>query len=288
MLCFFILIASYFTYKEIVPILNAAFHYKPTHANQNIWWTSVTAGLLSAPKVISAAAAIKLLKRWWLKQKEKEKLEKEKLITELQLLKGQIHPEFLFSSLNNIDLLVQKKRREKAAVLLLKLADILSYTLYECDKMFVSLQNEIKAIKDYILLEKTTMGNRLEIDLAEKGLIQNQRIAPLILLPFIENSFSYIHSVKLEQTWINLELQVKDDIFIMKLIHGKPIDEDSQLSKEDMISRTVKRLDYFYPGNYELKTTVEPEMMMTCLKIKLDEPRNNQDTIRNEQLVYAI
>ena len=70
--------------------------------NQNIWWAAISAGLLSAPKVITVATAIKLIKRWYLKQKEKELLEKEKLQADLQLLKAQIHPEFLFSSLDSL------------------------------------------------------------------------------------------------------------------------------------------------------------------------------------------
>jgi len=117
-----------------MPLINTAFNYQPVIANHNTWWTSISSGLLSAPKVISAAAAIKLLKRWWLKQKEKERLEKEKLMTDLQLLKSQVHPEFLFSSLDTICGMTRKKNIDNAAMLLLKLADILSYILYECWK----------------------------------------------------------------------------------------------------------------------------------------------------------
>ena len=161
-LSFLILLLSYFIHKTVLPLINTAFNYKPVIANQNIWWTSITSGLLSAPKVICAAAAIKLLKRWWLKQKEKERLEKEKLLTDLQLLKAQIHPEFLFSSLDNIRLMVQKKNIDSASMLLLKLADILSYILYECDNKLVLLEKEIKVIKDYLVLEKTRIGNNLK------------------------------------------------------------------------------------------------------------------------------
>jgi len=69
---FLILLSSYFIHKTVFPLINTAFNYKPVIANQNIWWTSITSGLLSAPKVICAAAAIILLKRWYLKQKEKD------------------------------------------------------------------------------------------------------------------------------------------------------------------------------------------------------------------------
>src|SRR4030095_9608558 len=181
-----ILFSVYFLHKELFPIINAAFNYNSVIDKQNIWWTSITSGLLSAPKVICAAAAIKLLKRWWLKQKEKERLEREKLLTDLQLLKAQIHPEFLFSSLDNIRVMVQKKNIDSASTLLLKLADILSYILYECDNNLVLLEKEIRVIKDYLVLEKTKMGNQLEIDVAVKGKTGTKMIAPLILFSFIE------------------------------------------------------------------------------------------------------
>src|SRR5215204_1763775 len=176
-----ILVISYFIHKTVLPVINTAFDYNPAIASRNIWWTSITSGLLSAPKVISAAVAIKLLKRWWLKQKEKERLEKEKLMTDLQLLKAQMRPEFLFSSLNNICLMVQRKNIESASMLLLKLADILSYILYECDNKLVPLEKEMKLIKDYLVLEKNRMGNRLEIDIAVKGEPGTKMIAPLLL-----------------------------------------------------------------------------------------------------------
>jgi sensor histidine kinase YesM len=286
---FLILLSSYFIHKTVFPLINTAFNYKPVIANQNIWWTSITSGLLSAPKVISAAAAIILLKRWYLKQKEKERLEKEKLITDLQLLKAQMHPEFLFSSLNNICELTQRKDTDKASMLLLKLADILSYILYESDNIVVPLEKEIKVIKDYLVLEKTRMGNRLEIDVAVKGETGTKMIAPLLLFSFIENSFLYIGNKKLERNWINLEFQIETTEFTMKLIHGKTTEPIALSEDENAIAKAMKRLDFYYPGNYELKTTVEPEIMMTYLRIVLEESANeNENNIYTpEQLTYA-
>jgi len=286
---FLILLSSYFIHKTVVPLINTAFNYKPVIANQNIWWTSITSGLLSAPKVISAAAAVKLLKQWWLKQKEKERLEKEKLMTDLQLLKAQMHPELLFSSLDNICLLAQKKDINRASMFLLKLADILSYMLYECDNKLVLLEKEITVIKDYLLLEKTRMGNKLEIDVAVKGEPGSKMIAPLLLLSLIENSFSYIGNKKLERNWINLEFQIETTGLTMKLIHGKTTEPLVLSANENAIARAMKRLDFFYPGNYELKTTVEPEIMMTSLKIMLEESVNeNENSIYTpEQMTYV-
>jgi two-component system LytT family sensor kinase len=286
---FLILLSSYFIHKTVLPLIHSAFNYEPVIANQNIWWTTITSGLLSAPKVICAAAAIKLLKRWWRKQKEKERLEKEKLMTDLQLLKAQMHPEFLFSSLDNICLMTQKKNIDGASMLLLKLADILSYILYECDNKLVLLEKEIKVIKDYLVLEKNRMGNRLEIDLAVKGETGDKMIAPLLLFSFIENCFSYIGNKKLEANWINLEFQIETNEVTMRLIHGKAAEPLVQSTDENAIAKAMKRLDFFYPGNYELKTTVEPEIMMTYLRIVLDESVNeNENSIYTpEQMAYA-
>jgi hypothetical protein len=131
------------------------------------------------------------------------------------------------------------------------------------------------------------MGNRLEIDIAEKGKVKGQMIAPLILLPFIENSFSSIDNKKLEKNWINLEFQVEPTVFMMKLIHGKAIDLQVHPPIDDVVSKTIKRLDYFYADRYQLKTTVEPEMMMTSLKIILNEASQEEKNIDKEQLTYA-
>ena len=288
-MCFLILFSSYFIHKTIFPLVNTAFNYKSVVANQTIWWTSITSGLLSAPKVICAAVAIKLVKRWWLKQKEKERLEKEKLITELQLLKAQIHPEFLFSSLNNICLMTQKKDTGKASMLLLKLADILSYILYESDNKVVPLEKEIKVIKDYLVLEKTRMGNRLELDIAVKGEPGNKMITPLLLFSFVENSFSYIGNKNLETNWLNLEFQIEATELTMKVIHGKTIDTIDEATNANALADTIKRLDFFYPDNYALKTTIEPEIMMISLHIVLGGSANEiqNDIYHSEQIAYA-
>ena len=287
-LSFLIFLASYYLHNNVFPFINSIFTYEPVIANQNTWWTSMTSGILSAPKVISAAAAIILLKRWYLKQKEKERFEKEKLLTELQLLKAQIHPEFLFSTLDNICLQTQNKEIDKAAVLLLKLADILSYMLYESDNKTVPLEKEIKVIKDYLVLEKTRMGNSLDLDVAVKGEPGAKTITPLLLFPFIENSFLYIDK-KLETNWMNLEFQIGSSEFTMKLISGKSNETVFESANENAIAKAIKRLNYFCPDRYELKTTVEPDIMMTYLKIELNGSANSDiNSIHNtEQMAYA-
>jgi len=287
-LCVAILFAGFYMHKIIFPMINSAFNYHPVVAPRNIWWTSIASGLFSAPKVIAIAIAIKLLKRWYLKQKEKERLEKEKLITDLQLLKAQIHPEFLFTTLDSVYEFALKDN-SRAAILLLKLSDLLSYVLYECGKALVPLNKEIKIIKDYMALEKARMGNRLEMDIAVKGEAGGKMIPPLLLLPFIENSFSYCYNKNLETSWINLELRIDDIELSMKLINGKSVDAVAEPINENGMVNVQKRLDIMYPGNYKFKTSTEPEIVMTYLKIPLKESKDeNANSFYNaERNAYA-
>ena len=283
-----ILWASYMLHREIFPLVDVAFNYHSKLTAQNIWWTSICSGLLSAPKVICAAAAIKLLKRWWINQKKKEKLEQEKLITELQLLKAQIHPDLVFSSLNQISHLSQKKESKKASALLLKLADILSYMLYESDNGMVPLEKEIKTIKDYLFLGKTRMGDKLETDIAVKGDATNKMIAPLLLFSFVENRFAFFNCRRPEPYWINLEFLIGANDVTMKLIHGKNIHQQIEEDKTHNDNNAIKWLDFFYQDAYELKTTDEPDIMMTSLNIQLElSAKQTNERTYPKHLTYA-
>ena len=265
----FLLAAGYFIHSQIFPYIDKAYHYNLAATNSTLWWTSINSVLLTAPKIIAAAAAIKLVKRWYLKQKEKERVEKEKLTTDLQLLKAQVRPGFLFSSLEHIYNYAKKKSPE-AKQLLLRFSDLLSYLLYECDDAKVSLDKELSMMKEYMIMEKIRFGKSLEMEIDIKGKITNKKIAPLLLLPFIENGFWQCNSLA-EQSWINLELSIEDNTLTMKLMNGIDIDKTEQLPLRDEIINVQKRLELLYPGNHELKMYAEHEISMTSLKINLNE-----------------
>jgi sensor histidine kinase YesM len=269
LLIIFLVGAGYFVHAELFPFIDHTFNYNETRANSTLWWTSINSVLLTAPKIIAAAAAIKLVKRWYLKQKEKEKVEKEKLITDLQLLKAQVRPDLLFSSLDNIYTYAKSKSPE-AQKLLLQFSDLLSYLLYECDDAKVPLEKELNMMKEYMTMEKIRFANNLEMEVDIKGRIGNKTIAPLLLLPFIENSFRQCNSLA-EQSWINLELCIEDNILTMKLMNGVDIDKTEPATLSDEIINVQKRLQLLYPANHELKMYTEQEICMTFLKINLTE-----------------
>ena len=261
----FLLSVGYFVHNFLFPIIDPA-HHSRISSNNTLWWTNINSGLLSAPKVIAAATAIKLIKRWYLKQKEKERIEKEKLITDLQLMKAQIRPDFLFSSLDQIHKATQTDS-PKAPELLLKLSDLLSYLLYECDEAKVPLEKEITMMKEYMTLEKERYGNKLELEIVIKGEMRQKQIAPLLLLPFIENSFKHSHN-DTEQPWINLEISIENEMLSMKLLNGvSPETADNSLQQ---IKNIEKRLQLLYPGKHELKKYIEQEIYVVLLKIDLN------------------
>ena len=284
----FLLAAGYFIHSFVFPIIDPVYRSKIS-SNNSLWWTNINSGLLSAPKVIAAAAVIKLIKRWYLKQKEKERIEKEKLITDLQLMKAQIRPGFLFNSLDQIYDAAQKNSPQ-APELLLKLADLLSYLLYECEEPKVPLEKELTMMKEYMALEKARHGNRLELETVLKGDARGKKITPLLLLPFIENSFKHC-GYQDEQPWINLDISIENEILSMKLING--VDPAKTKVATQEIMNVEKRLQLLYPGKHELKKYVENEIYVVLLKINLCErPELNfslsSNVINKQNSKYAI
>jgi sensor histidine kinase YesM len=262
---------GYFLYSMVYPAIDKLFGLYLLKPDRFIVFRSIDASLVNAVKVTIVAVAIALLKQWWLKQKEKERLEKEKIIAEVQLLKAQIHPAFLFSTLNNI-ISHAEAASPKAPEMLIKLADILSYMLYECEAPKVKLENEIAMIREYMELEKIRQGERLEMTFRVQGNAGDQVITPLLLLPFIDNSLSYSNNELVEQAWVNLDISIDNNILSMKLINGRPpgVSSDTE-SDEESLANVRKRLQLLYPGNHEVKISAEHELLLVYLHLTLEQ-----------------
>jgi Putative regulator of cell autolysis len=270
LICIVIVIAGYFVHGQLFPFVDVIFNNPPPKTNLPVLWSSISAGLLNAPKVVGAAVAIKLMKRWWLNQKEKEKLEREKINTELQLLKAQIRPGFLFNTLNNI-YAYSLAGSPRASEMLLRLSDLVSYMLYECDKPLVPLEKEIEMMKEYIMLEKIKHHDNLEMEVSVKGELAGKKIVPFLLLPFIENSFKQCRNMT-EQSWMNMEIRMEGDYFSMKLINGMAPEISGQPEMHsNRLANVQKRLTLLYPEKHELRIGTEQEMHIIFLRIQLEE-----------------
>ena len=215
------------------------------------------------------AILIKLLKYWYEQQNKSIQLLKEKTEAELAMLKGQINPHFLFNTLNNIYSLAPKKS-DLTAEAVVKLSEMLDYLLYECNADIVAIKKEIKLIQNYIYLQKIRFGNRLDIQF-NAGNIKDQQISPMILLPFIENSFKHGVGKQSKMVWIKIKLFVEDRFMHFSIINSKTIHKNSENNSDSGgigLENVKKRLDLLYQNNY----TLDIENLSDTFSVKLQIP----------------
>jgi LytS/YehU family sensor histidine kinase len=203
-------------------------------------------------------------------------------------LKAQVHPHFLFNTLNNIYSHTQDVAPQ-ASKMVTGLSELLRFILYEANQPTVPLSKELKMIQDYINLEKVRYGNKLDLylDLPEKT--YDLHITPLLLLPLVENCFKHGTSQILEQPWINLQVTLHGKQMHMKLLNGKLHQPGGQQSSSGIgIKNVEKRLALLYPGKHELSITNEEEVFIVNLKIELEQKKELPGKPASQsQLVHA-
>lgn len=225
--------------------------------------------LFNYPIIGGFAVIIKMMKKGWLKQQETEQVAREKVKVELQILKGQIHPHFLFNTLNNIYFFTLTTPY-KAVDMLTKLTGILRYLISECSEPFVPLEKELRTIQDYVALEKIRYGDRLHMVFEIKGDYQNKMINPLLLIPLVENSFKHGSSKMLENPWINLNIAIEDKCLSFLLSNSKPeVKVMEQSHRHIGLENVKKRLQLLYPGNYRLNITENAKSFEVFINIPL-------------------
>jgi len=173
-------------------------------------------------------------------------LQKENAKAELQLLKAQIHPHFLFNTLNNIYSFTLDKSPQ-AKNIIKKLEDMLHYMIEECQQPLVPVNDELKVIEDYFELERIRYGNSLDIQLDITGNYANKVITPLLMIPFVENSFKHGTSKILKNPWIRLFIQTDKDLVYFSLTNSKPANETIKGKNGIGITNVKKRLALLYP-----------------------------------------
>lgn len=218
--------------------------------------------------VAGFSAAIKLMKYWYEKEYRNMILQREKLDAELQSLKAQLHPHFLFNTLNNI-YSITEETSPAATDMLLKLSGLLRYILYECDRPLVPLMMEFKLIEDYIALEKVRYKN-LDLHVKLEKNCDGYSISPLLILPLVENCFKHGTSRMLEQPWMKIQADIVSGYLLVKLINGKPVREEMDKFEYGIgLGNVKKRLELLYPGKHELAVISEPDVFIVNLKIQL-------------------
>jgi hypothetical protein len=217
---------------------------------------------------VASPIIIRFFKLWTIKQKAWMQTKQEQLTTDLQLLKAQVNPNFLFNTLHSIYSFSAEKS-PKTPGLILKLSSLLSYMLYDCKTEQVRLEKEIEIMKNYIDLEKERYGDKIEISLNIEGDIGDKFIAPLLILPFLENSFKHGTSEQLSTPWMSIDIAVKENQLKCKIINSK--NEAVTFHENGVgIANVKKRLKILYPGKHDLKLADEKEFFIVSLVIELE------------------
>lgn len=215
------------------------------------------------------AVTIRLVKYWYREKEKQQQLEKEKLAVELQLLKSQLHPHFLFNTLNNLYSLTLE-RSQDAPRAVLQLSSLLRYILYECSQPGTPLSHEIGIITDYIELEQMRFREKLDISLQFTGNIRDKHIAPLLLLPFVENSVKHSSSEQLDKSWLSLHLHVEDEWLSFKLSNSRDTETPPGEKKQGLGLQNIRRrLKLLYPDRHTLKIISDEDTFTVSLTLRL-------------------
>jgi len=220
--------------------------------------------------IVAIATVIKLLEHWYRHQNTQQTLSQEKLEAELKYLKAQIHPHFLFNTLNNLYALTLKKS-DAAPEMVLKLSDLLNYMLYDCNENRVPLDKELKQIENYLALERMRYGDRLDIRYSVNGSLAGHRIAPMLIIAFVENSFKHGTSEELDQAWVNVEVETAEQTITLKVENSKADSAaaDERQYKEGIgLNNVRRRLELLYPDRHELKVLDSQDSFLVVLKLE--------------------
>ena len=185
---------------------------------------------------------------------------------ELKLLKMQIHPHFLFNSLNTIYGFALKKG-EETPKMILKLSNLLDYILYQIEKPSVSLENEIYHLQDYISLEKLRFHDTLQVNLIKESAVENINIAPMMLIPFVENSFKHgaiVNGVLV----INILIKKIDNTILFEVENS--IIEKSKSEGGIGLENIQKRLKMLYPNAHTLEIYENDQRFKVSLTLQLN------------------
>jgi LytS/YehU family sensor histidine kinase len=220
--------------------------------------------------VIALAVCIYIIADWRAKKKVIQQLAEDKARIEIALLKSQLHPHFLFNTLNNIYSLAIKGS-EKTADSILKLSSLLDYLVYQTNRDRIPIQSEIALIQNYLELEKLRYGDALQLQLNIQNLEETVTAPPLIILPFVENCFK--HGGKNEHGIfeIRIDLKLQTDTLHFTVVNS--IREERSDKDKNRVGIGLKnirdRLNHHYPGKFTLDVKTQTEYFVVELLIEL-------------------
>ena len=229
--------------------------------------------------IILGFVSIEQIKRAFEMKRKNTQLEKNQIEiqlklreSELKLLRSQVHPHFLFNTLNNLYGLTLEKS-DMAPELVLKLSDLMDYMLYKSNKPKVSLRNELVYLENYIDIERIRYGEKLTIDLEMKGSTNKLEIAPVLLLSFFENAFKHGVSKLIQNPFVHIQIVVQKNNFHLHIKNRRNPNSktDDNYSQGIGLKNVKKRLELLYPNKHQLQIIPGLDTFDIDLQMILDQ-----------------
>lgn len=217
-------------------------------------------------------AAVLIAVSYYRRQRTVLALREQKRAAELDALKSQLNPHFIFNTLNNIyALALQQSEQTPEAVA--KLAGILDYVLYRCNKQYVSLTDEVEMIESYIALERLRFGERLQVTFVN-SVAEPLMVAPLLFLTLIENAFKHGASQQLDHATVDLSLTATEQEIIFEVRNSKSTVSDSAGDAEPRIglANLQRQLDLLYPDAHEFNVVESAQRYTARLSLQRQTP----------------
>jgi sensor histidine kinase YesM len=238
--------------------------------------------IIGQSTLLLAVLATKVLKQWYYQKLKILEMQRQYRTADLKLLRSQVHPHFLFNTLNS---LYAHSLYQSADVpeIILKLSGFLRFMVYESNTDFVPLKKEIALIQQYIELEQLRYGDRLEVTINISGNLNGKVITPLLLLPLLENAYKHSATNKLDQGWIQLSIHVTpDNDMHFQLINSKEQDAAGKAAGGVGLQSVRKQLELIYPGQHQLTVTEDNEVYIISLDITLPSVPEDENVYTSE------
>lgn len=193
--------------------------------------------------------------------------------SELNLLQSQLSPHFLFNTLNNM-YGISIEQHQRIPNLLLKLSDLLHYAVYDTKQFFVPLKDELAYINNYIDFEKLRIGEKLSIHTAIETITDTGvRIAPMLLIVFIENAFKHSKNTLEQKITVDISLKTKDDAIFFSVKNSFTNNEQERNGMDNGsgigLANIKKRLELLYAGEYDLQQYESGKIYTVDLRLKI-------------------
>lgn len=259
-----------FCYKHILPYFLGNSRYLELRSNLSL----VKQAVLESETpliIILSAIAIKSAKNWHKVEVINQKLEKVGIENKMTMLTAQLHPHFLFNTLNNLYALALNSSKKTPEVIM-KLSLVMRYIIDDYNKVSVELRKEFEVIKSYIEIEKLRYDNNLEIKFdvnIPDDYYSNIVIPPLLIFTFVENAFKHGARKCLDNPWINVKIFMEDKL-LKVLIENSVVDDDKLENREGIGLKNVKkRLELYYPNRYKYSAKKLYNRFKVFLEIKI-------------------